>query len=101
MRRIEQMLAGACDTESGELADAVEELTAYYESDDWKADFEADEAGLLPKDLPRGVLSEDGVYNLLEVYRHKTLEERADSYGGELEIDTGYDWDKPVGREIW
>ena len=26
----------------------------------------ADEAGLLPKDLKRGVLSEDGIYNLLE-----------------------------------
>ena len=31
-------------------------------------DFEADEAGLLPKDLKRGVLSEDAVYGLLSDY---------------------------------
>ena len=29
------------------------------------SDFEADEAGLLPPDLKRGFLSEDGIYNLL------------------------------------
>lgn len=44
----------------------ADELAAYYASDEWKADFRADELGLLPKDLPRGVLSEDGIYNLLE-----------------------------------
>jgi hypothetical protein len=43
----------------------LQELTEYYESGQWLADFEADEAGLLPSDLKRGVLSEDGVYNLL------------------------------------
>ena len=31
-------------------------------------DFAADEAGLLPKDLKRGVLSEDDIYLLLEKY---------------------------------
>ena len=44
------------------------ELEAYYDGPDWRADFEADEAGRLPKDLKRGVLSEDAVYNLLEDY---------------------------------
>ncbi|MBQ7714363.1 MAG: DUF4298 domain-containing protein [Clostridia bacterium] len=44
----------------------VDELAAYYESDEWKKDFADDEAGKLPADLKRGVLSEDGVYNLLE-----------------------------------
>ncbi len=43
----------------------LQELTEYYENGQWMADFEADEAGLLPGDLKRGVLSEDGVYNLL------------------------------------
>ena len=42
------------------------ELIRYYESPQCMADFEADNAGLIPKDLKRGVLSEDGVYNLLE-----------------------------------
>lgn len=41
-------------------------LESYYTGKDWRADFEADEEGLLPKDLKRGVLSEDGVSNLLD-----------------------------------
>ena len=41
-------------------------LASYYGSDDWKQDFAADEAGRLPKDLKRGVLSEDGIWNLIE-----------------------------------
>ncbi len=45
--------------------DAIEALSEYYGSDDWRADFEADERGELPKDLRRGVLSEDGIYDAL------------------------------------
>ena len=45
------------------------ELTSYYESGQWLKDFEADERGELPKDLKRGVLSEDGVYNLLSEFK--------------------------------
>ena len=44
----------------------LQELAAYYESPQWRQDFADDEAGLLPADLKRGVLSEDAVYNLLE-----------------------------------
>ena len=44
----------------------ISTLRQYYESPVWKKDFEADEKGLLPADLQRGVLSEDGLYNLLE-----------------------------------
>ena len=44
------------------------ELSDYYTSAAWKRDFAADEAGLLPKDLRRGVLSEDGIYHLLEQF---------------------------------
>ncbi|MBO4384688.1 MAG: DUF4298 domain-containing protein [Clostridia bacterium] len=44
----------------------IKELAAYYESELWKKDFSDDEAGLIPNDLKRGVLSEDGVYDLLE-----------------------------------
>ena len=47
----------------------IAELEAYYTSPQWRKDFEADEAGKLPKDLKRGVLSEDGVWNVLEDYR--------------------------------
>ena len=51
------------------LRPSIAELEAYYNGGDWRKDFEADEAGKLPKDLKRGVLSEDGLWNLLEEYR--------------------------------
>ena len=41
-------------------------LEEYYTSGEWREDYEADEAGLFPVDLKRGVLSQDGVYDLLE-----------------------------------
>lgn len=54
----------------------IEELIAYYESDSWRSDFEADSEGKLPVDLKRGILSEDGIYNLLTDYqRMKQLTE--------------------------
>ena len=43
----------------------VRELDAYYGSDDWRRDYADDEAGRLPADLKRGVLSEDGAYDVL------------------------------------
>ena len=48
-----------------EIQEDVQELAAYYESEAWREDFEADEAGRLPAGLKRGVLSEDGVYDVL------------------------------------
>ena len=50
------------------IRDDVQALSEYYEGSLWREDFDADEAGLLPPDLKRGVLSEDGVYNLLSEY---------------------------------
>ena len=47
----------------------VAPLARYYASPRWRGDFEADEAGELPPDLKRGVLSEDGLWNLLERVR--------------------------------
>lgn len=48
-----------------ELESRVTQLSEYYFSPLWRADFEADCAGMLPSDLKRGVLSEDGIYNFL------------------------------------
>ncbi len=45
--------------------DELSILNSYYGSDEWKQDFADDEAGRLPKDLKRGVLSEDGVWDVL------------------------------------
>ena len=40
-------------------------LSDYYGSELWMKDYEDDEAGKLPKDLKRGVLSEDAAYDLI------------------------------------
>ena len=54
-------------------------LEDYYENGLWRLDFETDERGLLPRNLKRGVLSEDGLYNVLtEAWE----ERRAHSCGG-------------------
>ena len=48
------------------VQEAIRELNAYYGSDEWKQDLADDEAGLLPREMKRGVLSEDSIWNLLE-----------------------------------
>ena len=53
-------------------------LDEYLGSKDWKSDLAADEAGLLPADLMRGVLSEDGIWNLLAEWRE--LEEQVTEF---------------------
>lgn len=47
------------------LKEDIAALKAYYGSEEWKRDFADDEQGLLPQNLKRGVLSEDGLWNLL------------------------------------
>ncbi|MCR5309919.1 MAG: DUF4298 domain-containing protein [Lachnospiraceae bacterium] len=51
----------------------IKALEEYYMSSLWKEDLAADEAGKLPKDLKRGVLSEDGVYDMLSLNK-ETME---------------------------
>lgn len=46
--------------------DQLEVLKNYMASGDWRKDYEADEAGKLPAGLKRGVLSQDGLYDLLQ-----------------------------------
>ena len=47
----------------------LEELEAYYTGPEWQEDYAADEAGLLPEGLKRGVLSQDGISDLLDRFR--------------------------------
>ena len=54
---------------SDRLKQCMRDLEAYYASQEWKDDYAADEAGELPADLRRGVLSEDGIYNELQRYQ--------------------------------
>ena len=41
------------------------QLTEYYDGGQWLQDYLLDEQGLLPRDLKRGILAEDTVYNFL------------------------------------
>ena len=66
--KVVERLATALE-DFADIAPDIAELEAYYTSSQWRKDFEADEAGKLPHDLKRGVLSEDGLWNLLEAYQ--------------------------------
>ena len=59
--RLERMV----DEYKGLQAD-IQRLETYYNSQQWKEDFALDERGVIPSDIKRGVLSEDGLYNMLE-----------------------------------
>lgn len=47
------------------FTELLDKVTEYYESKLWIEDYEADEKGLLPDDLKRGILSQDGFYNFI------------------------------------
>lgn len=38
---------------------------------------------------------------LMKLNRHKTLEERAKKFNGELNLDGEFQWGESVGREVW
>lgn len=74
-----EALLDRVDRANGVLARALEafektealcaELDEYLASDAWKQDYDDDEAGRLPAELKRGVLSEDGIFYALEEHR--------------------------------
>ena len=49
-----------------EFRELLKELETYYTGPLWKKDFADDEAGRLPEELKRGVLSEDALADLLD-----------------------------------
>lgn len=63
--------------------EAIAALDEYYGSDVWRQDLADDEASLLPEGLKRGVLSEDGIWNMLSDYRE--LNERLKEATARLE----------------
>ena len=81
IERIQEMESclDASEKAIGELSEALSafeeaqpqyrKLSDYYGGDLWMQDYEDDEAGKLPRDLKRGVLSQDAVYDLLTEYR--------------------------------
>ena len=48
--------------------DDLARLDGYQRSGQWLKDYEANEAGKIPGNINCGVLSEDGLYNLLSDY---------------------------------
>ena len=63
IRRIEYM--EALYDRALQTGQVPRELIDYYESGQWLRDYEADERGELPVTLKRGVLSQDGLWDLL------------------------------------
>lgn len=53
------------EPQSAPVKESIQTLSDYYESGDWLQDYELDEQCLSPPDLKRGVLSQDGLYDLL------------------------------------
>lgn len=72
-------------------------LDEYYTSGEWQEDYEADEAGQLPADLKRGVLSQDGLYDFLTEWQTMKLSDIL--YEGAVDL-----WreaaDKPFVKEM-
>ena len=58
--RFDRLLANSPEPEDLSI------LLDYYENGQWLQDYRMDEQGLLPSDLKRGILSEDGFYNYLQ-----------------------------------
>ena len=48
-----------------ETKEIPRELLDYYTGGQWLQDYEAEERGELPPDLKRGVLSQDGLWDLM------------------------------------
>ena len=69
VKKLEEALDGYEEAQS-----AIRSLETYYDSEEWMKDFSDDEQGRLPKELKRGVLSEDAIWNLLE--ENRDLKER-------------------------
>ena len=88
LRRIDN--AKKAPEELLEYQSEISKLDEYYSGSDWKNDLALDEEGLLPGDLKRGVLSEDGIYDMLE--RNKELMHREDAERNDS--DTAEIWHK-------
>ena len=73
-------------------------LSVYYEGGDWRRDYEDDEAGRIPVNLPRGVLSQDAVYDLLADAQE--LENRLNPAGGALTVMIRYTGENGSARRF-
>ena len=51
------------------LREFLQQLTEYYEGGQWREDYMQDARGLLPPTMKKGVLSKDGVRDLLSLLK--------------------------------
>ena len=66
--RLSEAVADGCTAAGAEdcLRETARILSEYLNGGEWLQDYERDEQGLFPSDLKRGVLSQDGLYDLLD-----------------------------------
>jgi len=90
---------------SDELCKKIAALTGYMDSGQWLSDYEADERGELPEDMKRGVLSQDGLYNLICEIEEMNRTNTTDFSINEMQqmqrtLQNRYkDWWEPIGPE--
>ena len=80
----------------------IERLFQYQESGEWQKDFEADENGELPKNMKRGILSEDALDELLTdvtILRERMKELVSDVKVGKNEELLGFEEYDPLVDE--
>jgi hypothetical protein len=63
--RVQEAAKDGAALETPAVREMLEDLIRYYENGQWLADYRLDEEGGLPTELKRGVLSQDGLYDLL------------------------------------
>ena len=64
--RLFDEVSAAKDSSVSDIKQMLKILEEYYTSGQWLKDYEADEQGLLPDSIKRGVLSQDALYDLLK-----------------------------------
>lgn len=79
-----EKLEGALDAYEA-VRPKIAELEKYYTGTDWKKDFSASEKGKLPEGLLCGVLSEDGISDVLD--DDVALKEKIRELFGETEVE--------------
>lgn len=57
-------------------------------------------AGIKPDDVLTARI-ENGSIILSKQFQHRTLEERAAAYGGNLNLSNEIDWGESQGNEVW
>jgi len=57
-------------------------------------------AGIKPDDVLT-VKVENGSIILSKSFQHRTLKQRAEAYGGKLNLTKEVDWGEPQGNEVW